>query len=296
MADRLVIDADLVRRLIASQFPAWADLQVRPVEPGGWDNRTFRLGETMAVRLPSARRYAAAVEKEQRWLPWLAPRLPQPIPAPLGFGQPGEGYPWPWSVNAWLAGEPADLPHSANVALAHDLGRFLHALQRIDDAEGPAAGAHSFFRGGPLATYDAETRNAIDALGTRIDGAGATAVWEAAMTKAWDRPPVWVHGDVAPGNLLVADGRLAGVIDFGQACVGDPACDLAVAWSYFDGAAREAFRAALPLDPATRARGRGWALWKALIVMAEASGANAAGAARSPQILSALIAEHRALG
>jgi aminoglycoside phosphotransferase (APT) family kinase protein len=297
MAREPAIDASLVGRLVAAQFPQWADLPVRPVDADGWDNRSFRLGETMAVRLPSAARYFAAVEKEQRWLPWLAPQLPVPIPAPLALGRPGEGYPWPWSVNAWLEGETAARAGLADRSpLARDLAAFLRALQRIDASDGPPAGAHSFFRGGALGAYDGETRAAIAALGEWIDGAGAMAVWQAALASEWPGPPVWVHGDVAPTNLLVRDGRLSGVIDFGQACVGDPACDLAIAWTFFDGDSRVAFRERLSLDAATWARGRGWALWKALIVLAAAPGANPAGAEQSPRIIADLIAERRAIG
>jgi aminoglycoside phosphotransferase (APT) family kinase protein len=290
---RPAIDVALVARLVAEQFPQWAGLPIRPVVLGGWDNRTFHLGERMTVRLPSARRYARQVEKEQRWLPRLAPGLPLPIPAPLAMGAPGQGYPWPWSVYGWLDGETAsaatigDLPR-----FAANLAGFLSALQRIDATDGPAAGPHSFWRGGPLATYDAETRTAIAALDGRIDARAVTAVWEAALAADWDGPPVWVHGDMAAGNLLVDNGRLSAVIDFGCSCVGDPACDLAVAWTFFDGRAREAFRAALPLDPGTWARGRGWTLWKALIVYAALPGANPLDADKSGRIIADLVADH----
>lgn len=288
------IDAGLVRRLVASQFPHWRDLPIRPVIPGGWDNRTFRLGEAMAVRLPSAARYAAQVEKEQLWLPRLARQAPLPIPAPLAVGAPGEGYPWPWSVNRWLEGAAAEIaPIPDQTQFAADLAGFLTALQRADAAGGPPAGRHSFWRGGPLATYDAETRKALATLGRRIDAAGATQAWEAALAAEWGGAPVWFHGDVAPGNLLVEHGRLAAVIDFGCCGVGDPACDLAIAWTFFEGESRAAFRAALPLDAATWARGRGWALWKALIVLAALPGANPSGVESCPRIIADVIADHR---
>lgn len=279
----LVIDAPLVRRLVATQFPHWAHLPVEPVAHGGWDNRTFHLGETMSVRLPSRGAYAAQVQKEQRWLPQLGPRLPLPVPAPLAVGEPGEGYPYPWSVLRWIPGEAASRAVIADAAgFACDLAGFLAALQTIDAAEGPAAGQHSFFRGGPLSTYDRETRAAVAALGERIDGRAALAVWDEALASAWTAPPVWVHGDVAAGNLLVEDGRLSAVIDFGCCAVGDPACDLAIAWTFFEGDARTAFRAALPLDPGSWARGRGWTLWKAVILLAGGppDHAETAGAAR----------------
>lgn len=287
------IDAGLVRRLIAAQFPQWADLPVEKVEPGGWDNRTFRLGAAMSVRLPSAKRYAAQVEKEQAWLPRLAPQLPLPIPAPVAMGRPGEGYDWPWSVCRWIEGTPASDSDGLDLTrLALDLAGFLSALQAADADGGPAAGAHSFHRGGDLRVYDAETRAAIAALGDRIDPAAAMAVWEAGLAAAWAGPPVWVHGDVAAGNLLVdRAGRLCAVIDFGCCAVGDPACDLAVAWTLFAGDSRAAFRAALPLDAGTWARGRAWCLWKALIVWAASAGANPDGAGDCPRIVADLSGE-----
>jgi aminoglycoside phosphotransferase (APT) family kinase protein len=290
---RPAIDAVLVARLVAEQFPQWAGLPIRPVTLGGWDNRTFHLGERMTVRLPSAGRYAVQVEKEQRWLPRLAPGLPLPIPVPLAMGEPGQGYPWPWSIYGWLDGETASAAAiDDRLRFATDLAGFLSALQRIDATGGPAAGPHSFWRGGPLATYDAETRTAIAALDGRIDARAVTAVWQAALAAAWDGPPVWAHGDMAAGNLLVEGGRLSAVIDFGCSCVGDPACDLAIAWTFFEGDAREAFRAALPLDPGTWARGRGWTLWKALIVHAALPGANPLDAEKSGRIIADVVADH----
>ncbi|MGY5884007.1 aminoglycoside phosphotransferase family protein [Modestobacter lacusdianchii] len=270
------IDVPLVRRLVAAQFPAWADLPVVRVEPGGWDNRTFRLGTELLVRLPSAQAYAAQVRKEQEWLPRLAPHLPLPIPVPLGRGTPGEGFPWPWSVHRWLDGEDAAAaPVADRVALATDLAAFLTALQDVDPAGGPPAGPHTWLRGAPLTGYDAQTRQAIEVLGDTIDGAAAAAVWADALSTSWDRPPRWFHGDVAAGNLLVRDGRLAAVLDFGTCGVGDPACDLVIAWTLLDGDSREAFRAGLDVDDGTWARGRGWALWKSLIVHAGLIGTNA---------------------
>ena len=287
------IDADLARRLLARQFPEWSDLPIEPVTPRGWDNRTFRLGAHLLLRLPSAEAYAAQVEKEQRWLPRLAPLLPQAIPAPVAIGAPGDGYPWPWSVYEWLEGEPASTARIADpVRLAADLAKFLGALHRIDAWDGPPPGFHNFGRGGPPTVYDAETRRAIAALDGVIDAAAATAVWEAAVAAPWSGPPVWVHGDVAAGNLLLRDGELSAVIDFGCCAVGDPACDLAIAWTFLGGGAREAFRAGLPLDPGTWARGRGWPLWKALIVMAQLSGANPHDADVSRRIIDDVISDH----
>jgi aminoglycoside phosphotransferase (APT) family kinase protein len=291
------IDAALAGRLIAAQFPQWADLPVRPVVPGGWDNRTFRLGETMSVRLPSAARYAAQAPKEQRWLQRLAPQLPLAIPTPLAAGAPGLGYPWPWSVHGWLEGETlAAAPVADRPASAAALAGFLAALQRITAADGPPAGAHSFFRGGPLSTYDAEVRQAMAALGDRIDAAGAAEVWAAALAAEWRGPPVWLHGDVTPGNLLQKGGRLSAVLDFGCCAVGDPACDLAIAWNFFEGESRAAFRAGLPLDAGAWARGRGWALWKALIVLAGLPGANPLDTDKCGAIIDDVLADHARFG
>jgi len=297
-ADPVIIDASLVGRLVAAQFPQWADLAIRPVEFGGWDNRTFHLGARMTARLPSAAPYAAQVEKEHQWLPRLAPSLPLAIPVSLAMGAPAEGYPWPWSIYRWLDGETASRAPGLDLGrCATALAQFLLALQRIEAAGGPAAGAHNFHRGGPLTIYDTQTRRAIVTLGDRIDADAVTAVWEAALAAPWRGPPVWLHGDVAAGNLLVdADGRLTAIIDFGCSGVGDPACDLAIAWTFFEGESREAFRAALPLDAAAWARGRGWTLWKALIVWAGLPGANPLGVEASRRIVDDLLADHARAG
>jgi aminoglycoside phosphotransferase (APT) family kinase protein len=264
----VVIDADLARRLVAAQFPQWADLPVAPVELDGWDNRTFRLGSDLSLRLPSADWYALQVDKEQTWLPRLAAHLPLAIPQPVARGEPGEGYPYPWSVYRWLEGAPASsAPVADPVALATALAAFLVALQRAPAAGGPAPGPHNFFRGGPLSTYAEETARALDALGGAVPADAVRRVFDDALGAAWEGAPVWVHGDVAAGNLLVRDGRLAAVIDFGCAAVGDPACDVVIAWTLFSGASRAAFRSRLGVDPAMWSRGRGWALWKALITL-----------------------------
>ena len=265
------IDVGLVRRLIAAQFPQWAELPISSVDPNGWDNRTFRLGNEMSVRLPSAERYASQVEKEHRWLPVLAPHLHLPIPTPLAMGVPDHCYPWHWSVYRWLDGESAATGHIADpVQFAIALGQFLLALQRINPKGGPVPGQHNFFRGGDLSIYDAETRSSIGTLKDTIDAESANALWEKSLDSTWHGSPVWVHGDVSASNLLVKDGRLCGVIDFGSSAVGDPACDLTIAWTLFSGQARDAFRTTAQADRATWARSRGWALWKALITLKEA--------------------------
>jgi aminoglycoside phosphotransferase (APT) family kinase protein len=259
---RLSVDAALAERLIAAQFPRWAGLPVRPVDRAGWDNYTFRLGADMLVRLPSAAPYALAVEKEQRWLPTLARQLPLPIPVPLAAGRPGEGYPHPWSVYQWIDGSPAEVPLDACVPALTD---FLLALRDIDPTGGPGPGRHNWHRGGPLETYDPEVRSAVDGIGDPDRRARITESWETSLRARWTGRPVWFHGDVAPGNLLTRDGALSAVIDFGTCGVGDPACDLAIAWTSLTPAGRDLFRERMRIDAATWLRGRGWALWKALI-------------------------------
>jgi aminoglycoside phosphotransferase (APT) family kinase protein len=264
------INETLVRHLISSQFPQWANLPIKPVEFSGWDNRTFRLGDDMSVRLPSAEWYVAQVEKEQFWLPKLAPFLPLPIPTPLAIGNPDKNYPWQWSIYRWLNGENTTIENISDLQeFATTLAQFIVALQQIDSTGGPPPGQHNFFRGGSLNVYDDETRNSINVLSNEIDTDVATEVWEVAINTTWHRKPVWLHGDFAASNLLLKEGKLGAVIDFGCSGVGDPACDLTIAWTFFSGASREAFITTLALDSATWARARGWALWKALITLVE---------------------------
>jgi aminoglycoside phosphotransferase (APT) family kinase protein len=287
------IDATLVKQLIRTQFPQWAELPVEPVENGGWDNRTFRLGDRMSVRMPSALAYVAQVEKERRWLPVLRPHLPLPIPVPLGVGIPGAGYPWPWSIYSWLDGKPA---HSDRIhdlrGFAVDLAQFLVALRGIDARNGPAAGTHNFHRGGSLTVYDTETRQSIGLLANELDVASVTEVWDTALATSWQAPPVWVHGDVAETNLLVKEGRLNAVIDFGCVGVGDPSCDLAIAWTFLDPASRKEFRSAIALDPATWKRARGWAIWKALITLVQLRDTNPTKAKKARQVIRYILDDH----
>jgi len=263
-----IIDAALVRRLLDQQFPQWSDLPVTPVLPGGWDNRTFRLGSDLSVRLPTGDWYALQVAKEQRWLPWLAPQLPLPIPTPVAEGRPGLGYAHPWSVYRWMPGVAASSAAiSSQTDFASSLGRFLTALQAVDATGGPGPGEHNFHRGGPLDFYAAEAVAAIEALGAEIDGSTVSRLFHRALDSSWRGDPVWFHGDVAEGNLLLREGQLAAVIDFGTCGVGDPACDTVIAWTLLSRAGRRTFRASMPLDPGTWLRGKGWALWKASITL-----------------------------
>lgn len=291
---KMRINEALARRLIAAQFPQWRDLSIRSVAIGGWDNRTFHLGDNMLIRMPSAEEYAANVVKEQKWLPILAPHLPLPIPEPLAMGKPGEGYPWEWSVYRWINGDTAAAAHIVNLCdFATSLAQFLIALQRIDTSNGPVPGVHNFYRGGALATYDAATRQAITVLRDKINFGLATEAWEAALTTTWNRLPVWVHGDISAGNLLVQNGQLSAVIDFGGLVVGDPACDLTIAWTMFRNESREIFKSILSLDADTWARGRAWTLWKALIVAAGFTNPNNVETNQSWLIIDEVLADHR---
>lgn len=250
------IDAALARRLVDTQFPQWAGSPLRPHSPGGSDHVIYRLGEELSVRLP---RHAGAIKqakKEAEWLPRLAPHLPLAVPDPVGVGEPDFGYPWPWAVSRWLDGEVATVDalsrsHEAAVVLAE----FLSALHRFDAEPTEDLIAR------PLAARDKATRAAIAEVGDAFGHAAMTELWDTALAAPGaDRSPVWFHGDFHTGNLLTTGGRLSAVIDFGEFGVGDPACDLIIAFTLMSADTRATFRAALAVDDATWARGRGWAL------------------------------------
>ncbi|OBZ16455.1 aminoglycoside phosphotransferase family protein [Bacillus sp. FJAT-26390] len=260
------ISADLVVRLIKEQFPQWSDLEIKPVKASGHDNRTFHLGEHMSVRLPSAAHYVPQVEKEQLWLPILSKKLSIPISTPLAKGKPNEEYPYPWSINKWLEGETLTKGNIDGLdQFAKELGTFLIALQSIDASAGPLAGKHNFYRGGAIAVYDEESRIAIANHADTFNEQLLKEIWELALDSKWALEPVWVHGDIAPGNILINEGKLCAVIDFGILGVGDPSCDAAMAWTFFDDNSRRIFKDVLNMDEETWNRARGWALWKALI-------------------------------
>jgi len=268
-ADEIHTDVSLVGRLLATQFPQWARLPIEPVPSAGTDNALYRLGDDMVVRLPRRERPSGALEKERQWLPRLAPLLPLAVPVPLADGMPADGYPFDWSVYRWLEGEDATTVRITDPSqLAIDLAQFVAALRQIDPAGGPSPGEHNVFRGVPLAARDAGTRAAIDSLRGAIDVGAVTAAWESALrSPEWEHPPVWIHGDLDSRNLLVEDGRLGAVIDWGCLGVGDPACDVMVAWKVLSADTRDIFRTALSVDESTWARARGWALSQALVAL-----------------------------
>ncbi|MFJ9848128.1 aminoglycoside phosphotransferase family protein [Streptomyces sp. NPDC101150] len=286
------IDDELVRRLIAGQFPQWAGLALERFPSGGTVNAMYRLGDGMVVRLPLVKGGAKDVSMEQEWLPRLAPRLPTAIPTVLGAGGPGEGYPWPWSVFGWLPGENAEVGAVREpVPLAKDLAGFVAAMRHITLPGAPVA-----HRGGPLASLDASTRAAIGELRglpqENVDCDAAAAVWmDALRAPDWDGPPVWLHADLMPGNLLVDGGRLTSVIDFGCMGVGDPACDLFPAWNLLPPDAREVFRDALGVDDATWYRGRARTLSQALIALPYYRKTNPTMAHNARHVIGAVLGE-----
>lgn len=278
--------------LIAHQFPKFSDLPIKPVLHNGWDNKTFRLGENFLIRLPSAQRYALQVEKEQYWLPKLANYLPLPIPEPIAIGQPSNEYPYKWSIYKWLPGNSASYTCRIDMNdVAVDLARFLLTLQKIpvDPKKSPSPGIDNFYRGGGLKVYDAEIREALNLLKTKIDVHAALEIWDTAITTQWPYPPVWLHGDVSAGNLLLQRGHLSAVIDFGMLAVGDPACDLSIAWTFFQGRSRSLFYSNLTLDHDTWLRGKAWALWKASIIASEMSSTNAITVNKAYAVLTELL-------
>ncbi|MET9905103.1 aminoglycoside phosphotransferase family protein [Streptomyces sp. NPDC006446] len=289
-ADEARIDGSLVRRLLAEQFPQWAELPLKRVESTGTVNALYRLGDDMAVRLPRIAGGADDVTKEHAWLPRLAPMLPFPVPEILGLGTPAAGYPWHWAVLRWLDGDlptPEALPDAH--ALAADLGAFVSALHEIDLPGGPTA-----YRGVPLATVDAETRSAIGQLRGTIDTRAATAVWEESLAApSWTGPPLWLHSDLMPMNLLTHRGRLTAVLDFGTLGTGDPACDFIPAWNLLPAGARSGFREAVGADDAGWARGRGWALSMALIQLPYYRTTNPVMAGNAAHVIREVLADRR---
>jgi aminoglycoside phosphotransferase (APT) family kinase protein len=288
-ADELDIDVPLVRTLLATQFPQWTDLPIRHVRSSGTVNALYRLGDDMAVRLPRVAGSFDDVEREHHWLPRLAPLLPVAIPTPLGRGKPTEAYPCHWSVFSWLDGvnpTPDDLVEPA--LLAKDLAQFVAAVRRVDLPDAPPA-----YRGGPLSTQDEQTRTAIGALAGMVDAEAVTAAWEASLhAPEWTGPPIWVHADLMPGNLLTVDGRLSAVIDFGTVGVGDPSCDLIVAWNLLPASVRDDFRSALQVDDASWLRGRGHALSIALIALPYYQDTNPMMADNARHVIREVLADH----
>jgi aminoglycoside phosphotransferase (APT) family kinase protein len=263
------VDIALVRSLLRHQMPDLADLTIAPLAEG-WDNAIFRLGAELVVRLPRREVAVELLEHELRWLPELAPVLPLRIPAPVRAGHPDAGYPWPWSVCPWLPGEVAERAVIDDVAAAATaMGRFVAALHRPAPADAP----RNPVRGVPLGDRSTVTLERIDTIADLIDASAARSCWDHLVaTPAWAGPPVWVHGDLHPLNILVDNGQVSAVIDFGDLNAGDPATDLSMAWMLFPPDLRAVFRAAAgDVDDDTWHRARGWALALSLAYIANSS-------------------------
>ncbi len=293
--DEVDIDASLVARLLAEQFPKWAGLPVQVVVSSGTDNVTFRVGANLAVRLPRAAWTQGQVEKDLTWLPRLGPQLPLAVPQPLALGSPNEEFPFSWGIYRWLEGTPFQRDQLADPsAAARELAAFVHCLQQIDTTGAPIPDG-PFGRGTPLAPRDELFRAAVEELRDEFDTGLALAAWEASLAVgAWDGPPRWIHGDLMPGNVLVADGRLAAVIDFGTAGAADPAGDLLAAWYLFSGDSRRAFRDALEIDEHAWVRARGWTLSLEMMGLPYYRARNPAGLPNARRLIGELLADFAA--
>jgi aminoglycoside phosphotransferase (APT) family kinase protein len=252
------LSVDQVRRLLATQVPELADAEITPLAHG-WDNFLFRLDDEWLGRFPRREVAVELLHNEIRWLPVLASRLSFPVPIPELVGEPGEGYPWPWTITSWIPGVPlADSPVFDQRRGSGDLGRFLRGLHLPAPAEAPP----NPYRGVPLSDRDQAIRDRLAQVGAVVESDTALACWEDALGAAEHAgAPVWLHGDLHPGNVIVEGGRISGVVDFGDITAGDPATDLSSAWTLLGGEHRHRFQEAYgEIDEATWRRARGWAL------------------------------------
>lgn len=264
IGEAMNIDVEIVEKLIQEQFPKWSSLFISPVKRSGHDNRTFHLADSMLIRMPSGPDYVAQIEKENKWLPILAKNISLPITKPIALGMPNRDYPYPWAINEYIPGETACNTNVRSLeSFAEEIAEFLKELQTIDTTNAPTAGEHNFYRGAHPSVYQEEVNESLRDLKEILPVKDIETIWEESINSVWKKEPVWIHGDIAPGNLLVDDGQLSGVIDFGIMGIGDPACDYAMGWTFFDKGSRTSLFKYIDED--TQMRARAWALWKALI-------------------------------
>lgn len=287
----IIADLPTARRLVAAQFPQWRALPLSPVRSTGTDNVVFRLGDALALRFPRTAGATAQAKLERRCLPLLADGLPVAVPQVVAVGEPGDGYPWPWLVSRWIGGrtpDPRCFRGAGGNQLAGSVAAFLRALQAMDPASAPLRQPGQ--RGGALGPLDAEFRAAVVRLGEPDQTLAALRIWDAALSAPpWSGAPVWLHGDVLPGNLILGDAELRGVIDWSCCGAGDPACDLMIAWQ-FDSAARATLRQSLDVDDAGWLRGRGWALLQAVLFIPYYAGKLPGAVAEARHRLNAVLA------
>jgi aminoglycoside phosphotransferase (APT) family kinase protein/dephospho-CoA kinase len=263
---RREVPKEIAINLVKEQFPQWSYLEIRPVKYGGWDNATFHLGEEMLLRIPRGEGYALKVPKEHVLLKKLRPNFSVEIPQPIAMGNPSKEYQWNWSIYQYLEGDSANsikLSDKELENIAYDLGKFLNELHKIDTKDASLPGLHNGWRGEHVSVYECGALNYFNQLKDIIDYDKVLSLWKKAVATKWQEPPVWIHGDLSSGNILIKDGRLSAVIDFGGCGIGDPACDLVIAWTLFQGKSRDIFRDQVNLDENTWNRAKAWALWKA---------------------------------
>ena len=263
---RIEVPIEVARRLIEEQFTEYSHLEIKPVEFSGWDNATFHLGDEMLIRLPRGEAYALKVPKEHSLITKLGKQLLIPIPKPVAMGRPSKDYPWNWSIYKYLEGESANSIELSDADLeniAYELANFLNELHKIDTKGTPFPGLHNYWRGEHFTVYECGALKYFKDLRDIINSDKVIKLWEKAAATKWEKPPVWIHGDLAPENFLIKDGSLSAVIDFGGCSIGDPACDLVIAFTFFKGKSREIFKKQVNLDENTWLRAKAWALWKA---------------------------------
>ncbi len=262
--NELIIEPSMVRELLLTQCPQWADLSLDRIRSSGTDNALFHLGDEFVVRMPRIDWASQSINKEYEWLPQLAPLLTLPISAPIFKGTPTADYPWSWLVSPWHDGaNPAFEQSNEYADLAIDLAHFLNEFHALPVTNAPASR-----RGIPLNNMDEAVMECMQQLQGDVDTDKLIALWKQLITvPEWEHNSVWLHGDMLPGNILVTDKRLSAVIDFSDVGIGDPAVDCVIAWALLNGPSRQIFKNHIKLDENTWLRGQGWALSIAVIML-----------------------------